>query len=84
MQPYLKEEPGVDLPIRKEETENWLNDQPGLNDKEGYVQVQVQEPQLTEGKELLNSKGVDGSVLKNEIQWGRRTLQQFLVNLGLL
>ncbi|KAL3531699.1 hypothetical protein ACH5RR_005220 [Cinchona calisaya] len=75
-----KEEPGIDLAISKEETQKLLNDKLELHDN-GHIQ----KPQLFEETDQRpNNNGVDDGVLENDIQWGRRTLQQLLMNLGLL
>ncbi|XP_027071398.1 uncharacterized protein [Coffea arabica] len=76
----LKEEPDIHYPISEEETETLL-----LNDNlEMHGKGHLQMPQLSEEKDQPDCTGEKDRVLDNDIQWGRRTLQQFLMNLGLL
>lgn len=80
LQLNLKEEPDIHYPICEEETETLL-----LNDNlEMHGKGHVQKPQLSEEKDQPDYAGEKDCVLDNDIQWGRRTLQQFLMNLGLL
>ncbi|CAK9139960.1 unnamed protein product [Ilex paraguariensis] len=72
-----KEEHGNDSPRSVETTEMMLKEKQELHDNQ-HVQI----PQLAEEQDQPNVKPLNNGVFDNDIQWGRRTLLEFLSNLG--
>ncbi|XP_059667964.1 uncharacterized protein LOC132313282 isoform X2 [Cornus florida] len=73
-----KEEFDKDSSRLQETTEMMHGDHEELNVNEQG------KPRLAKEHDQPNSKQVVNDVMENDIQWGRRTLQKFLSNLGLL
>ncbi|KAM7526468.1 hypothetical protein LguiA_016370 [Lonicera macranthoides] len=75
----LKEGCENNSPNTKETTEMMFGDR-----QEQCQDEQAEKPQLAEELDQTNMEAIDNIVLENDIQWGRKTLQRFLSNLGIL
>lgn len=67
----------------EEETEMLLNDKQE-SQEERRVEDVVENSKVVEHNNDWHNKEMKNDVLGNDMQWGRRTLQRFLVTLGLL
>lgn len=67
----------------EEETEMLLNDKQESQEERSVEDV-VENSQVVEHNNDWHNKEMKNDVLGNDMQWGRRTLQRFLVTLGLL
>lgn len=75
----LKEGCENNSPNTEETTEMMFGDR-----QEPRQDEQAEKPQLAEEQDQTNIAAIDNRVLENDIQWGRKTLQRFLSNLGIL